>query len=175
MNLRYGALLLSAALACGPGGCGTATNLWSPPESLPTTGPTTCYPFGGITRSVFVGGLMVAEGLDHAVNNLGNGGLVTAAGMTVAGTLVFAVDGPLSLAGDLLTLPVAYARSEKAPWATWWGEQTTAAPFQDGGQPAPATPPPGETRPGPESGATAAERPRQSPTRDAGSAPQAPR
>jgi len=33
------------------------------------------------------------------------------------------IDIPLSLAGDVVTLPIAYGRYKKASWATWWGEQ----------------------------------------------------
>lgn len=33
------------------------------------------------------------------------------------------VDIPLSLIGDVLTLPVVYARVRREPWATNWGEQ----------------------------------------------------
>jgi hypothetical protein len=33
------------------------------------------------------------------------------------------VDLPLSIAGDILTLPVAYARQKQYPWATSWGDK----------------------------------------------------
>jgi hypothetical protein len=33
------------------------------------------------------------------------------------------VDAPLSLAGDIVTLPVVVARRQGCRWATWWGEQ----------------------------------------------------
>jgi hypothetical protein len=48
-------------------------------------------------------------------------------GMTALG-LVAIADMPLSLAGDILTLPVVYARSHEYWWATWWGEKSFGCP-----------------------------------------------
>jgi hypothetical protein len=39
-----------------------------------------------------------------------------------------AVDTPLSLAGDVLTYPLARGRSNGESWATWWGDQGGARP-----------------------------------------------
>jgi hypothetical protein len=150
MRRRFGALLLTAALACGVGGCGTAVNLWSPPECCQGMGPTTCFAFGGVTRSAMLGGFMLVGGPCTAVEEFGQSGLVTGAGMTALGALAL-VDVPLSLAGDLVTLPVAYARSRNMPWATWWGEQSQG-PLTP---PAPSTST--EASPGHESGAPALE------------------
>src|SRR5262249_28394687 len=54
------------------------------------------------------------------------GGFKTAswgAGLATAGVVAIA-DLPVSFCGDVITLPVAYARSTKQPWATWWGEES---------------------------------------------------
>jgi hypothetical protein len=47
--------------------------------------------------------------------------------MSSAG-LIAVADTPLSLAGDILTLPIAYGRSKEYPWATWWGQKTDENP-----------------------------------------------
>src|SRR5262245_55310367 len=97
-------MLVSACLACLGSGCGTVANLKDPPSPGKTGefGTSECSPFGGVTRSA---------GL--AVCGLGSG---EALGIGVG--LVGLVDTPLSLAGDVVTLPIALARHQGASWAT---------------------------------------------------------
>jgi uncharacterized protein YceK len=121
-------LLFAAALALLQMGCGTMANLTAPPTA-PTVyrgmGPTACEPFGGVTRSIDLGGMCLAGGLTTGYENLGQGGLILGTGMVAAGSVILAVDTPLSLVADVVTLPLVYARREGMPWATWWGEQAT--------------------------------------------------
>jgi uncharacterized protein YceK len=106
-------------------GCGTVWNLEAPPPpGLPCIeiGPSTCFPMGGVTRSACLGMIGIPIGLatgiaGDSLEDRGNG-LLLAGAATVS-----LIDVPLSLVGDLVTLPVAYARYQGAPWATWWGEQ----------------------------------------------------
>jgi hypothetical protein len=49
---------------------------------------------------------------------IGNGLYLTSAGV------VAVADAPLSLVGDIITFPAAYARSKDYPWARWWGEKS---------------------------------------------------
>jgi hypothetical protein len=91
------------------------------------------YPFGGTVRSgllavmgppcgvaeVINGNITITHGeLEPGLKQIGNGLLITAAGLGAF------VDCPLSLAGDIVTFPLAYARSKEYPWATWWGEKS---------------------------------------------------
>jgi hypothetical protein len=54
---------------------------------------------------------------------IGQGLLMTSAGLGAI------VDIPLSLAADIVTFPVAYARYKEYPWATWWGEPSRFNPI----------------------------------------------
>ena len=45
--------------------------------------------------------------------------------LLATGGLIATLDIPMSLAGDILTLPIAYARSKDLPWARWWGEKSS--------------------------------------------------
>lgn len=83
-------------LALSVGGCGTFANVTAPPGphvGYRGMGPTACVPFGGVERSMVGGGLLLASGIGAPL-----------------GIVVFATDVPLSLAGDLVTLPIVYAR-----------------------------------------------------------------
>ncbi len=121
-------LFLSATLACLPGGCGTIHNLKAPPQPcLPAMYPTTCFPFGGVTRSAMLGYAGTVIGgfsVGGAVVTMKSEEILPAAGLMGLG-LGALVDTPLSLVGDIVTLPIAYARSKGARWATWWGETCT--------------------------------------------------
>jgi hypothetical protein len=127
MRSCAGPLFVAAVLA-GLAGCGTVVNLMAPPTTTKADmlglGLDTCQPFGGTKRSlvlgVGLGGVVAYEGMQR----LGQGGLLMCAGGVVGGLAILAVDGPLSLAGDVVTWPIAYARQQQAPWATWWGEQS---------------------------------------------------
>jgi hypothetical protein len=114
-------------------GCGTLHNLQDRPNSPTFFGTGSCYPFGGVVRSFLLAGLgtqggvaQVIEGdlafcqgeFSSGLEQIGNGMLLTSAGLGAV------VDCPLSLAGDILTFPIAYARSKEFAWATWWGEKT---------------------------------------------------
>jgi hypothetical protein len=118
-------------------GCGTFHNLKDAPNGTLFMGTGCCYPFGGVGRSALLAGLGTPMGLGMVINGdiaitegdfgpgfqqVGEGLLLTSAG------LLAIADTPLSLAGDLLTFPIAYARSKEYPWATWWGEPFTRDP-----------------------------------------------
>jgi uncharacterized protein YceK len=125
MRLHFQTLLFVLVLACTPIGCGTIVNLTAPPKAATAyrgMGPTECEPFGGVSRSFMLGGLCMAGGLTG-----GGGasplGLLLAPGMVIGGAAILAVDTPLSLVGDVVTLPVVFARMQGAPWATWWGNR----------------------------------------------------
>jgi hypothetical protein len=110
-------------------GCGTLVNLWSPPEN-DGIGPSTCFPFGGVTRSALLAGVGtfggpfgIVEGeVMLASGDTANGFQTVGLGLGLTGAgIVSIVDALLSFAGDIVTSPIAYARWQKAPWATWWG------------------------------------------------------
>jgi hypothetical protein len=129
-------------------GCGTLCNLQDSPgmQNL-AVGTGACYPFGGAVRSgllavmgppsgleeMIEGDLAVCRGeFESGFQQIGRGVFVTSAGVGAI------VDVPLSLAGDILTLPIAYARSKEYRWATWWGEKRLQP---KSGTPAPETDP----------------------------------
>lgn len=143
---RFGFLPVAAITLTG---CGTFCNLKDRP-----TGPTfvatgSCNPFGGVARSALFafagpptglykivdGNIAILNGnIGPGFEEIGSGLLLTSNG------LIAIVDTPLSLGGDILTFPIAYARSHEYPWASWWGEKsfhmlppTTAACEDDTG------------------------------------------
>jgi uncharacterized protein YceK len=125
MTARIGLLASALSLAVLPLGCGTVLNLTASPTPGPTPtmiGPSSCEPFAGVERSA-KGGMFVLACPPYIP----------------IGVWILAVDTPLSLVGDVLTLPVVYARKRGEPWATWWGAQARAVP-----------------EPGPETGRTTA-------------------
>jgi hypothetical protein len=120
-------------------GCGTLHNLHAPPVAQETgpcaigSGPGICVPFGGVARSALLGFVGAPIGVGEAINGgneliqgnaAGDGFSRIGNGLKLAGIGVIAVlDTPLSLAGDFVTWPVAYARQHQQPWATWWGKE----------------------------------------------------
>jgi uncharacterized protein YceK len=131
MRRRLPVLPLTIALVCLHSGCGTIFNLTDPPPpGNPGIGPTTCFPFGGVTRSAALGGCGLVFGTVGGIAEAGNGGLLGGAQLAGVGALAV-LDTPLSLAGDIITFPIAYARWQGAPWATWWGEQPAPYPSQE--------------------------------------------
>jgi hypothetical protein len=109
--LALGRSVVAALVAGVLSGCGTLGNLFAPPEtSVPlgrcTMAPDSCVPFGGVGRSMVLGAMCLGTGV-----------------MAPVGVGVLLVDAPLSLVGDVVTLPVVYACQSGAPWATWWGSQ----------------------------------------------------
>jgi hypothetical protein len=121
-------------------GCGTFQNLKNPPNGPLFFGTGCCYPFGGVTRSGLLAAVATASGLGEVVEGniavgngeFGSGIQRTGNGifMTSAGLVAFA-DTAVSLAGDIVTFPIAYARSKEYSWATWWGEKLigNSSPF----------------------------------------------
>jgi len=122
--------LLPAIVLILPG-CGTFMNLSSPPPKLAPPSmacESECIPFGGVARS----GLLGLVGVEYGPWYLITGGnqndtAWSAAGVTCLGIGAL-VDTPLSLAGDVVTFPIALARSRCYPWATWWGDQGWEGP-----------------------------------------------
>ncbi|MBM3994576.1 MAG: hypothetical protein FJ303_10555 [Planctomycetes bacterium] len=126
-----GISLVVAALS----GCGSIHNLDAPAgpaEKLsPGIGPPgICVPFGGVARSALLGvvgvplgigqvghgiALIVTGDVREGFTTIGNGLWLTGVGV------VALADTPVSLAGDLVTWPLAYARSQQHPWASWQG------------------------------------------------------
>jgi uncharacterized protein YceK len=145
-------LLLVLSLVASQTGCGTLYNLQAPPPVDPMTelgglAPSTCAPFGGVQRSAVIGGCGVVMGpiyLVKSVVGVADGGADSrenvVGGLTLTGLgLLAIVDAPLSLAGDIVTMPVVIARRCEHPWATWWGE-AKAAPMKDDGPEPQGTP-----------------------------------
>jgi hypothetical protein len=118
-------------------GCGTFNNLQDSPNGLMFIGTGCCYPFGGVVRS----GLLAFWGTLGGLDGLINGDIAISQGEFGPGfqqigdsmgwtsiCLGALADMPLSLAGDILTLPVVYARSHEYWWATWWGKESMPMP-----------------------------------------------
>ncbi len=118
-------------------GCGTFHNLKDPPTGPMFIGAGCCYPFGGTVRSGILAFMGPPYGLVEIINGnnsllkgefrpgfeqIGHGMLMTATGLGAI------VDTPFSLAGDIVSFPIAYARSREYPWATWWGEKSMHVP-----------------------------------------------
>ncbi len=120
MGLRLRRLLLASFVSLA--GCGTFQNLAAPPTPTapcPEWGPTACEPFGGVRRSFVNGGVLLMGG-------------PLCWPLSAAAVVV---DAPLSLASDVVTLPVVLARRSGARWATWWGrdqERTATVPPTSG-------------------------------------------
>jgi uncharacterized protein YceK len=85
--------LLVAVLAFAPAGCGTIKNLSIEPGSQSNV-PAHCVPFGGFDQAV-TDANMLAFGFNP-------GGML-------GGIAVLAIDAPLSLVGDVVTLPYILA------------------------------------------------------------------
>jgi uncharacterized protein YceK len=114
-------------------GCGTLVNLWDPPKGPQMLGTGCCYPFGGVTRSGYLAGGGPIVGVGEVISGnvtlckgeFGTGFEEIGAGLFLfSAGLVAIADTPLSLVGDVLTWPIAYAREKEYPWATWWGRQS---------------------------------------------------
>ena len=129
-------LLMGTAFAAlaGLAGCGTVHNLKSPstvdPSAITMGLPCTCTPFGGVLRSGMLGlGGTQVGGASILFGDISD----SSVSLLALGILAWP-DVPLSLVGDVITYPVAYARSKGEPWATWWGEcgstgETKTCPF----------------------------------------------
>src|SRR4051812_45615236 len=121
MYQRIGLTLVAAVLVALPAGCGTVMNLKAPPtrpiNDTPEMFffPNTCEPFGGVARSLILGGGCAVIGI--AVVCEGDWPLALLAPVMVpAGLAILAIDLPLSFAGDLLTYPIVQARQNGEPW-----------------------------------------------------------
>ncbi len=114
-------------------GCGTIHNLKDPPDGHTYVGMGSCYPFGGVTRS----GLLACAGPPLGVVQVVSGNASICRGEIVSGAeelgsgmaltsmgLLAIADTPLSLVGDVVTLPIVYARTRKSWWTTSWSEET---------------------------------------------------
>jgi hypothetical protein len=88
-----------------------------------------CVPFGGVGRSALLGlvgtPIFASQLVIVPLNQIR--GEDTKAALAIMGNSVYCTglgliaiaDVPVSLAGDLLTLPLAYARHQQQPWAMW--------------------------------------------------------
>src|ERR1700722_7056987 len=82
-------------------GCGTIANVTAPAEPMSGSGmcgPTVCEPFGGVQRSIAFGAISLMCGPIGIVPSV----------------VAVSADAPLSLAGDVITLPIVYARLHAA-------------------------------------------------------------
>jgi hypothetical protein len=130
-------LIAIAVVALAQSGCGTIHNLMADPGDSPIArstlmsgGPGVCAPFGGVARSALLGfggtpaglGVVIDSGIGIVSAGDPNEGFTRlGAGLRLAGAGLIAIaDTPLSLAGDVATWPIAYAREKQHPWATWW-------------------------------------------------------
>jgi hypothetical protein len=146
-TMRSSQIIFLAFVVLAVTGCGTFYNLEDSPKGPLFVGTGCCYPFGGVTRSgllavmgppaglagVVSGNMAISQGeFGDGFQQIGQGLFLTSAG------LIAIADTPLSLAGDILTFPIAYARSKEYSWATWWGEKSMSisdsapAPASDG-------------------------------------------
>src|SRR5262249_12229058 len=130
VGLRFAILTLTLFATSG---CGTLFNLTAPPKGMPCIGPSTCFPLGGLTPSTFCGlcgppaglGGMVYGDILVVTGQFKEGFQTLGISAAYAGAGFIALaDIPLSLGGDLVTFPIAYARYKEYPWATWWGDQS---------------------------------------------------
>ncbi len=122
--------ILACTLILQPG-CGTVMNMRAPPSGLaePSLFLNTCAPFGGTSRSAFLGILCLEDGIWGVctMQDAGKGGLLRSVGIGAFGTAAI-IDTPISFAGDIVTMPIAAVRSQGQPWATWWGNQGWEGP-----------------------------------------------
>jgi uncharacterized protein YceK len=138
MRLYSCKLLVAVALTGFAAGCGTIVNVTAPTthsSNYRAFGPTWCEPFGGVKRSVLAGSLPMMAG------PLG----------IVVGVVAVAVDAPLSLVGDVVTLPIVYARLHGASEGNQEKEQGRNPPTVTGepdARPVEAGGPPATHRPG---------------------------
>jgi uncharacterized protein YceK len=146
MKLSRVSILALSVLALP--GCGTVYNLNDPPDGANFMGTGTCYPFGGVARSSLLavggppvglataasGGAAIFQGdFEHGFEHVGEGLGLTAAGIGAI------VDIPLSFLGDIVTYPIADARSKMQPWATQWGKKSRGDPKTTPDSPADAS------------------------------------
>jgi uncharacterized protein YceK len=131
--MRSSGVGLLAPVLLALAGCGTIHNLKDPPKGPMFLGAGACNPFGGVVRS----GLLATMGTPMGLAQVGTGSFAVCTGdfrngfdqvgngmyFGTAGLLAIA-DTPLSLAGDILTYPIVYARTHEYAWATWWGEKS---------------------------------------------------
>ena len=128
MRPRVPMFLIAALFSCVQSGCGTMFNLWAPATSVNTGGdfilPNTCEPMGGVSRTAVLGAGGIYLGVAGIMQNPGPVKILEAIGLVTAGTAILVVDFPLSVAADVVTWPIANARHDGRPWATWWGQQS---------------------------------------------------
>lgn len=126
------ARILFGMMAFCNAGCGTLVNLNAPPpDKAPPQCmvPASCTPFGGVLRSGMGGIFLPVIGLASVPSDeIGKGGIIKGAAVSVAGVYMLIVDTPMSLVGDVITFPLACARSNGQPWALIWGDQGSDYP-----------------------------------------------
>jgi uncharacterized protein YceK len=123
--------ILAPILFVGLTGCGTVNNLKAHPEAVGMFCPTP-FPMGGVTRSALLATLgppFGFAGMSQGTAKIVKGDFKEGAEAWTTGAKLFCfgigawVDVPLSLVGDVVTLPLAYARMKAYPWAMSWGDQ----------------------------------------------------
>ena len=110
-------VIFCAFVACASSGCGTVVNLNDPARNDPKFF-NVCVPFGGVVRS----GVLAGAGTVMGTASLLSGDFEGAALLPLGVAAI--IDTPVSFVGDFVTLPVAYARQQEQPWATWWGSKS---------------------------------------------------
>lgn len=115
-------------------GCGTLVNLHDSPKHQPMMMvPQSTIPMGGTLRSTVVAVVGTPLSFSGAMQNTKalvtgkyDGDLKSFLTPVAAMPLCMLgfVDIPLSLVGDIVTLPIAFARMNEHQWATWWGKES---------------------------------------------------
>ena len=90
--------------------------------------PDACFPLGGVTRLFGYAWLLTQGGGYILIERFGHAESFAGLGMTCVGIDAL---GHIrnSLLGDILTLPIAYARLRGAAWASWWGERVNQSGY----------------------------------------------
>jgi hypothetical protein len=131
MRIRPITRTVIGLLVLSQSGCGTMFNLCAPPEPSVGIGPSSCFPFGGTTRSALLGVVGPSFGFCEVMNgeaklvqgDASEGFKQIGTGLALGGAgIVSIVDTPVSFVGDVATMSVVFARRARQPWAMWWGE-----------------------------------------------------
>jgi hypothetical protein len=129
-SFRFGFLAFVIPFCAG---CGTFHNLKSQPDGQSYMGFGECRPFNGVIQSTVAACILPPAGLskviegdkavfkgdfDKGFDKIGDGLYCLSIGVLAW------PDMPLSLCGDIVTYPLAYARSKQYPWALKWGDKS---------------------------------------------------
>src|SRR5262249_40162010 len=130
--VRWRSIMLLMAVLPGLGGCGTVYNLWLPPPPPDENRGSIneCTPMAGSVRSGLLASIHIGGGVFGTASAPGEGNAENflEAGYHTGLGLGALVDTPISFAGDIVTLPIVFARRAEHPWAMWWGPTAGSTP-----------------------------------------------